>query len=257
MHRLLLFFAVVISFFSHAQSWSYAPMASGEKITHQFFSLSYLDTFEQAEWVAYRLTSEMLRGDAIRRNRFRIDTAVSTGSAATADYRKSGYDRGHLCPAADMQFSQDAKDATFLMSNMSPQLPEFNRGVWKRSEELVRRWAIARKEIFVITGPVFDTVDEWIGKNRVAVPAAFYKVLLYLDAKDTLMIGMLLSHRRSDALLQQFCVPVDSIEWRTGIDFFSFFPAATEERLEKEVNLMPWFGEAVRNEFDDRMLPQE
>ncbi len=111
---------------------------NSEIIQHTGYVLKYNEYFEQAEWVAYQLTIEEVNGDFERSNNFRKDLHISTGSATLKDYKNSGYDRGHLIPAADMKWSPDAMGASFFMSNMSPQNPSFNRGIWKKLEGQVR-----------------------------------------------------------------------------------------------------------------------
>ena len=125
-----------------------------EIIQHVGYVLKYNENYEQAEWVAYQLTIEEVNGKYERSNNFRKDPHVSTGSATLPDYKGSGYDRGHIIPATDMKWSPDAISASFFMSNMSPQDPSFNRGIWKKLEGQVRKWAIENREIYVVTGPV-------------------------------------------------------------------------------------------------------
>src|SRR5699024_5936330 len=115
-------------------------------ITHVGYHLRYHETHEQAQWVAYELTASEADGPAGRTNDFREDPSISTGSATLSDYRYSGYDRGHLIPAGDGRWSQAAMSATFLLSNMSPQDPSFNRGDWRTLESKVREWAKRSEE---------------------------------------------------------------------------------------------------------------
>ena len=102
---------------------------TNQVVKHTAFWLSYSEPHEQAEWVYYILTPERVSGTEKRKNNFRADPAVLTGSATLADYKGSGYDRGHLCPAADNTHTKEAMSESFFMSNMSPQEPGFNRGV--------------------------------------------------------------------------------------------------------------------------------
>ncbi|MCZ6703711.1 MAG: DNA/RNA non-specific endonuclease, partial [Ignavibacteria bacterium] len=135
-------------------------------VVHREYSLSYNETHEQAEWVAYVLTADEVRMKCERTNDFREDGSVSTGSAGLADYRGSGYDRGHLSPAADNKADCPvAMSESFYMSNMSPQKPGFNRGIWRKLESKVRDWAAKYGEIYVATGPVFWDIIEKIGAN--------------------------------------------------------------------------------------------
>ena len=139
-------------------------------VKHYAYTLNYNEEHEQAEWVAYILTKDRVYGTVKRTNNFRPDPKVKTGSATLADYKGSGYDRGHLAPAADMKWSATAMSESFYMSNMSPQRPGFNRGIWKRLEQLVRTWAVEYEEIHVVTGPVLKGSFKSIGPNQVSVP---------------------------------------------------------------------------------------
>ncbi len=147
-------------------------------IEHTGYTLLYREDHEQAAWVAYLLTAGRLRGTIVRRDNFRPDPSVPTGSATPADYRASGYDRGHLAPAADMKWSEAAMSESFLMSNMSPQAKEFNRGIWENLESRVRDWAKSDGELFIVAGPVLEPGLATIGANGVSVPRMYYKVVL-------------------------------------------------------------------------------
>jgi hypothetical protein len=120
------------------------PLPEEQIISHTAYLLSYNEEHEQANWVAYMLTSSKLGSGLERSNRFLEDPLVASGTATNADYAKSGYDRGHLAPAADMSWSMQVMQESFYYSNMSPQLPGFNRGIWKKLEEKVRDWAAVR-----------------------------------------------------------------------------------------------------------------
>ena len=143
-----------------------------EIIQHTGYALKYNEQYEQAEWVAYQLTIEEVNGNYERSDNFRKDSHISTGSATLKDYRNSGFDRGHLIPASDMKWSPDAMSSSFYMSNMSPQDPSFNRGIWKKLEEQIRSWAVENREIYVVTGPVltdgpYQTIGDYNFRTRV------------------------------------------------------------------------------------------
>ena len=205
------------------------------------YALGYIEYHEQAAFVIYKLTArEALTKEVQRTNRFRRDPEIPTGSATTADYRRSGYDRGHLAPAADMAFSVQTMADSFFMSNMSPQKPAFNRGIWKRLEEQVRQIAIREKAIYVVTGPILPkkkTVT--IGANQVTVPTHYYKVIFDLTPPRK-MIGFILPNEGSDRPLEYFAVTVDVVEKATGLDFFSALPKAVQERLECTNSVSAW-----------------
>ncbi|MEG1979768.1 MAG: DNA/RNA non-specific endonuclease [Victivallaceae bacterium] len=148
-------------------------------IDREGYALGYIERHEQAAWVIYKLTAAELKNRVVRRgNNFRGDPEVPSGSADLADYRNSTYDRGHLAPAADMAWSAKTMSESFFMSNISPQLPSFNRGVWAKLEAQVRSFALAEKEIYVVTGPIFpQKVIRSIGENKVTIPTHYYKVI--------------------------------------------------------------------------------
>ena len=151
---------------------------TGQIVHHNGYSLSYNEPHEQAEWVAYELKKEHLSNTNFKRPYFEIDNAVKTKAAHWQNYKQSGYDRGHLCPAADRKYSKEAYDETFLTSNISPQRHNFNSGIWNTLEQKVRYWARKYDGIFVVTGGVLKNNLQTIGEENVTVPNYFYKVLL-------------------------------------------------------------------------------
>ncbi len=210
----------------------YLPTARGQVIEHKNFTLSYLEAYEQAEWVTYQLTKKNLDAPRTKRfDNFRPDPKVRTGSATPDDYRGSGYDRGHLCPASDMSFDAESMDETFLMSNISPQVRAFNGGIWRELEENVKDWARKYKHILVVTGPVLNTKEKKIGRaNKVVVPNAYYKVLLAQDHSKA--VGFIIPNEMSEERIERFIVSIDEVEEATGLDFFSFLEDPEEKKLE-------------------------
>ena len=210
-------------------------------ITHTGYTLCYSEKHEQAKWVAYHLTKQMSEAAPIKRsNDFRPDPFVKTGSATPEDYYRSGYDRGHLCPAGDMKASEQTMSESFYMSNMSPQLPGFNRGIWKRLEEKVRQWSIANEELYVVAGGVLNDTMPFIGRDHVYVPKYFYKIILDYKQPEIKAIGFLMENRSSQRSVFSYAVPVDSIEAYTGINFFHELPDSIENSLESKVDTMLW-----------------
>jgi len=213
---------------------------TGQVVHHQGYSLSYSESHEQAEWVAYELKKEHLSQTNFERPYFEIDKAVKTGAASWRNYKNSGYDRGHLCPAADRRYSKEAHDETFLTSNISPQNHEFNSGIWNTLEQKVRYWASKYNGVFVVSGGILNGHMETIGEEQVAVPNQFYKVLIDNNTSNTKMIAFLMPHENSKQPLYKFVVPVDSIETLTGIDFFPELEDALEDTLEASANYKEW-----------------
>ncbi len=222
--------------------WPASPYRILELLEFKKFALAYDEQHEQAAWVAYRLAAQQKGIKHERYDRFMADSRVSTGSADPDDYANSGYDRGHLAPAADFATDKEAMKESFYMSNMSPQAPAFNRGIWSKLENQVRDWAETAQEIWVVTGPVLISQQELekIGANGVTVPPYYYKVVLDVIAPTHKMIGFVLPNAGSSQELSKFIVPVDSIESLTGLDFFPLLPDELEEALESNDGAVEW-----------------
>lgn len=228
---------------NYAAEEFFLPKASGQLVEHEYYALSYNEKHEQADWVAYILTKEELNMPwQERSDHFLPDDAVKTGSATPDDYRNSGYDRGHLLPAADRAFNQEAMQETFLMSNISPQAKNFNKGIWRELEELTRDWAKKNERLYVVTGPVLSQpVKGAIGENEVSVPAAYYKVLLDLAEPSQKGIGFVIPNEVSFDPLYKFAMSIDEVEEITGINFFpELMPEDLETKVESTHNLDFW-----------------
>lgn len=209
-------------------------------VKHLGYTLSYNEEHEQANWVAYELTAEETQKVVGRSNRFKSDPAVETGSAEEADYKKSGYDRGHLAPAADMGWSAESMAESFFYSNMSPQVPAFNRGIWKSLEELVRQWAIEDKALLVATGPILEPNLPKIGPNGVSVPRYYYKVIVDYVEPELKGIGFIIPNEASNEPLQRYAVSIDSVEKVTKINFFAKIPIEKQRGIERNVCKPCW-----------------
>jgi len=175
-----------------------------------------------------------------RTNDFRIDYKVKTGSASLSDYKGSGYDRGHLAPAADFKWSSTVMSESFFMSNMSPQHPSFNRGIWKKLEGSVRNWADDNGEIHVVTGPILIGQFSTIGYNEVSIPNYYYKVILDYREPELKGIGFILPNQKSKSSLQSFAVSIDEVERKTGIDFYYALPDGIEKLIESSIDVSKW-----------------
>lgn len=213
---------------------------TGQIIHHEGYSLSYSEPHEQAEWVAYELKKAHLSNTNFKRPYFEVDKTVKTKAAHWRNYKKSGYDKGHLCPAADRKYSKSAHDETFLTSNISPQKHAFNAGIWNRLEQKTRYWASKYNGVFVVSGGVLKGRMKTIGSEKVAVPNQFYKVIIDNNSGDTKMLAFLMDHEDSNKPLYKFVVPVDTIEKLTGIDFFSELEDEKENKLEASSNYKNW-----------------
>ena len=216
------------------------PSDSDLLLNKQGFSLGYSQKYKQAIWVSYILKAEDLKKEQVRRsNKFRPDPEIKRNPVTPGDYSRTGYDRGHLAPAADMTYSIQTEMESFFMTNMSPQLPGCNRGIWKRVETQVRKWAIQEEQICVITGPIFAKDYKKMGRAKVAVPVAFYKVVLDLTPPRK-MIAFIIPNEPSKRRIESFIVPVDTVESLTGYNFFSALLDHPDYKLKQKSNISDW-----------------
>lgn len=234
----------LIAFRANANSLAFSPFDE-QVIQRKWYMLSYNNQYEVANWVAYILDHKKLQNCVQRADNFRVDPMITAGSASPEDYRGSGFDRGHLVPAGDMKFEAEAMSDTFFMSNMTPQAPKYNQGMWAKLENLVRAWAYKYKKIYIVTGPILRGNMPAIGRiNKVAVPPAFFKVIVRQEANGAWKgIGILMDTALPYTTLDAYTVSIDTIEDLTATDFFNFLPDNVEPSVERDVRLSDWdFG---------------
>jgi endonuclease G len=200
-------------------------------VKHRGYTLSYNSKYKQANWVAYLLTKDETVKRFQRGEFFAADPMIP-GTNLAVDYSKSGYDRGHLAPAADMGYLMETMVQSFYYSNMSPQVPRLNRGIWKKLEMQVRNWANEYDSLYVVTGPIFSDSMKVIGPHRVAVPKAYYKVLLQKRNGQWFGIGFVLPNGSLKGDIMRFASSIDKVEELTGIDFFWGLEDTKEMKIE-------------------------
>lgn len=198
------------------------------------FTLAYDEAHEQPAWVAYVLDAGEVK-NVERCDCFAEDTRIRTGSAETADYKGSGFDRGHISPSADNTGDLSNRES-FLLSNMSPQLPAFNRGIWKDLESHVRSQAKEKGKVYVVAGPIFSCGNFALGKNKVGIPDYFFKCLACEENGKIVSIGFLIPHFNAVGSIADYAVSVDAIETMTGFDIFPCF----EKSIEYNFSLKNW-----------------
>jgi endonuclease G, mitochondrial len=213
------------------------PTKEEQVVQRTAYTFAYNEAHEQANWVAYILTKSQLGSGVERSNRFMEDPLVSTQTATNADYAKSGYDRGHLAPAADMSWSLQVMQESFYYSNMSPQLPGFNRGIWKKLEEKVRSWAALYDTLYVVTGPILESGLPTIGPNQVSVPKAYFKALIAPNQQKG--IAFIMPNAKSDLELAFFSVSIDELEAKLHRDLFYQLNDQLEHQLEVQREFWP------------------
>ena len=205
-------------------------------IEHLGYTVSYNSFYKTPNWVAWELTRKETEGDEERTNKFLPDPELPEPRVTTSDYTRSGYDRGHMAPAADMKWSSRAMKESFYMSNICPQNRKLNRDDWGDLEESCRKWAEKYGTVHIACGPIYDTKSpKRIGKNRVAVPDRFFKVVLIYNRKNPMAMGFLFDNKAHHQNLKNYMVTVDKVEEETGLDFFPKVPDSIEERIESTV----------------------
>ena len=227
--------------------------AGDEVVVHAGHMLVYSEKHEQPKWTAHIAAPDLIKGNLARIDSFLPDPLVKTGTAVTADYWNSGYDRGHLVPSADMRWNLEALQGTYLYSNISPQKPELNRETWADLEDWGRRYVnFSKRRVFVITGPVLrdglPTMQKADRKNEVSIPEYFWKVIADLDGDKPQAIAFVMSNGKQDGPPISFAVTVDSVETLTGLDFFPALDDAVENRIEAMRELKDWYAEGDPNQ---------
>jgi endonuclease G len=207
----------------------------GQVIHRTGYTLAYDAKTRTPQWVAWELTKKETQGTVERSNDFQPDPDVKGAKVVTKDYSHSGYDRGHMAPAADMKWSKKAMMESFYMSNICPQDHNLNTSDWSELENKSRQWARRYGKVYIVCGPIYNGKrNEYIGDHRVKVPDAFFKVVLINEKKKQCAMGFYFENEAGERKLQEYLVPVDRLEQLTGMDFFSALPDNLEDRLEAE-----------------------
>ena len=213
-----------------------------QRIAHIGYQVSYNSDWHLPNWAAYQLTAEEVAGEEARSNKFLPDPLVDGDPVLTSDYTHSGFDRGHMAPAADMKWSPLAMRESFYMTNICPQNHSNNAGDWKDLEELVRDLATTYGNIYLACGPVVSDTSNTIGTiRRIVVPESFYKVLLRQKADGSwTSIGFVMPNAAGNRPLMTYMLPVDSVENMVGVDFFPLLPDSIENAVESDYTISDW-----------------
>lgn len=212
-----------------------------EKIVrHTGYTVSFNTDWKIPNWVAYELTSEEVAGTEPRGNNFVPDPQIWQ-SPSTEDYKNSGYDRGHMAPAADMKWSKKAMDESFYTSNICPQNKNLNKGDWKDLEELARAIAAQYGSLYICCGPIVTNTSNTIGINKIVIPQSFYKVFLRKKTDGAwTSIGFVMPNKAGNKPLMTYMHSIDEVEHLSGIDFFFNLPDSIEEVIEADYATSDW-----------------
>ena len=217
--------------------------AEGEiMLTRVGYTTSYNPQTKQPNWVGWRLTADHVDGEFQRKGiKFHEDEDVPEPRAKDEDYRGSGYDRGHMCPSGDNKWSQQAQEQSFLFTNICPQNHGLNAGDWNEMEQQCRKWAVEEGELYIVSGPIFygSARHKSIGKNKIPVPEAFFKVVLSMKGTPK-AIGFIYKNQAGNRPKGDYVNTVDEVERITGIDFFPSLPDDVENKVEAKANIDDW-----------------
>jgi len=232
----------IIFSFSPARAGSLFPspeLESGSTfLSKKALWISHNPDHKQADWVFYPLGREQLKPCVKRNGSFRSDPFLPEQEAASPDdYGRSGFDKGHLSPAADNRWHQTAMRESFHLSNVSPQPPKFNQGIWARLENLVRAWGMEGEGLVVTTGPVLREGLPTIGRRKVSTPEAFYKVLFNASQSKAIAFYMPVNAKGD---LKDYAVSVRELENKIGINFHKSLPAKERRKVEDQWRASEW-----------------
>lgn len=220
----------------------------GQLLRRVAYTVLYDKDMRLPRWVAWHLTADHTDGPYNRNGlKFAEDYDVPEPRATNDDYRNSGYDRGHLCPSGDNKWSEKAQLQSFLYTNCCPQLHSLNAGDWNELEQRCRLWAEWFGDIYIVSGPVLSKgmKHKTIGKHKVVVPEAFFKVVLCANKFGPMAIGFVCNNETGDKPLVDYVKTVDEVERMTGLDFFPALPDDVENKIEAEASLNDWAKPAV------------
>lgn len=235
---------LLLSFTAHAQHYE-LPSVSVDRnrqlLTHMGYTSLYDDVTKQPVWVAWDLTPEETKGSVSRTDEFTQDPSIAfPHPPQSSDYTRSGFDRGHMAPAADFRWSLKAMEESFYIgANICPQDHTLNEKTWCDLEKACRFWA-NRNTLYIACGPLFPESPQRIGASGVAVPSAFWKVILRETSKGFLAIGFVFPNKALSDDFHRYAVSVDDVEKLTGLDFFHDLPDTVEKVVEASFDISRW-----------------
>lgn len=204
------------------------------------YSTSYDKQNKIPKWVAWHLTSDHTVGEQRRLSNFIVDDEVPVPRAELVDYKGSGYDRGHMCPAGDNKWGFQPMLESFYLTNICPQNSNLNCGDWNELEIQCRDWANKYGDIYIVCGPIlYKGEHETIGPNKVTVPEAFFKVILCMKGKPK-AIGFIYKNVLCNNSMSSYVNSIDQVERITELDFFPSLPDDIEDEVESTCNINEW-----------------
>jgi endonuclease G len=193
-------------------------------------------------WVAWHLTAEHADGTVKRpRNAFHADEDVPEPRAEWYDYKRTGWARGHICPAGDNKWDEEAMRESFLMTNIVPQNQNLNDGDWAEIEKKCRKWAKEFGDIYIVGGPLpYEKPWETISDNEIVVPRAMFKVVLCLNGDKPKAIGFVYKNIAQNNPKSHYANTLKEVERLSGIKFFPTLPKKVRKEIDNSYNLSDW-----------------
>ncbi|MCR4829510.1 MAG: DNA/RNA non-specific endonuclease [Bacteroidales bacterium] len=227
---------------SVVQHLEYPAISTSEDIYEYLgFTSSYNHTTLVPDWVAYELTSEELEGTYTSTSNFSRDPQVQGRQASREDYSWSGWDKGHLCPKADLKWSEKAWWESHYFTNVCPQNHDFNAGPWNKLENKVRHWAQQYGQVYVVCGPIFDSCQYGtIGNAMVSIPDAFFKALLIPQGDSYQAIAFIMENHEGRQDIRASAMSVNDLETKINRDLFPALDDSIEESVEETVSWRYW-----------------
>lgn len=199
----------------------YIPENSSKIIKYNVITLSYNEICKIPEWTMYRLSKERSSSNFARREGFDFKPDKNVKCASNIDYKNSNYDKGHMVPAEDMRDNSQNLAETFMLTNVCPQLPDFNRGIWKDLEILIRNFVEKEnRNVLIITGTLFNASLEikTIGTNKVTIPHYFFKIVY--DYENKKGIAYLIPQNYTSKDLRDYEIRISELESKINLIFF-------------------------------------
>lgn len=204
------------------------------------FKVSFNKNNHTPNYVAWELLGTEISNEVERSNKFWQDYDIE-GCPSNYDYTHSGYDRGHMCPAADQKWSEEAMNDCFVMANMCPQDHQLNAGAWNTLENKERQWALRDSAIVIIAGPIYyGNNQKTIGEIGVKVPDAFFKAILAPYVNQPRAIAFVFPNMTSPDNMQDYAMSIDDLEEYLGYDLFYTLPDDIENKVEANFSFKEW-----------------
>ena len=210
----------------------FAPDCNYQKLNNKWYSTCYNYNKSGAHHVVWITRKEHLP-DNSDRTVFREDRRVKGRVVKPSDYTRSGYDRGHMAPAADFDWNQDAQNSTFLMSNIMPQTPSLNRGIWKILESKTRDWTVRNDSLLVMCGPIYE--KDISLECGLPLPTSFWKVIVKIENNTIVASAWVMPNADiKDTDIDKYQVNISYIESLTDIQFFSHLNVEEQEKIKSK-----------------------